>query len=125
MSGSDDRPRDGDRQCNKSGCEEEANWRWFNGKGTFGPYCNGCTREQLESKHPRPITRQEDVSETYVVSAGIQPIGSMFPTIRSKQAFDIYLNTNGEGPRQCGESYCSNIRKQCDIHGETTNRNDK
>ena len=118
--GCDARPTGEVEQCSRSGCEEEANWRWYNGKGAFGPYCDGCAREQLESEHFQPITRQEDVSGTYVISAGIQPVGSMFPTIRSKQAFDIYLRTNGEKPRQCEESYCSNLRRQCDIHGEET-----
>jgi hypothetical protein len=88
--------------------------------GAFAGYCDDHAREQLDDDagYREPITRREDVSDGYVLPAGIQPVGRSFPTLRSKGAFDTYLSSDGERPRLCRTSYCSNLLSECDIHGK-------
>lgn len=110
-----------DERCQSDGCESDGGWRWWNGKGAFGPYCDSHAREELESAdrspaYKTPITRREDVSDGYVLPAGIMPVGGRFPVLRTKEAFDIYLETSGERPRQCRTSYCNNLLSECSIH---------
>lgn len=105
-----------DEECRTDGCDGKGRWKWWNGKGAFAAYCDDCAREQLDYSDRSPITRREDVSDGYVLPAGIQPVDSMFPTIRTKRALDAYIETGGERPRQCSVSYCSNSEEQCDIH---------
>lgn len=111
-----------DERCRVDGCTGEPRWRWWNGMGAFAGYCNDHAREQLKDSsefYGKPITRPEDVSDGYVLPAGIQPLGSSFPTIRTKEAFDMYLESEGERPRLCRTSYCNNLLNDCETHAKT------
>lgn len=110
--------------CRVDGCDGEPRWRWWNGKGAFAGYCDEHAREQLDEEDRCPITRREDVSDGYVLPAGIQPHDTSFPTIRTKDAFDTYLETDGEMPRQCDVAWCSKTRKQCGHDGDAKLRAD-
>ena len=118
MSESDTTQEDNSDECMNSGCDGDGKWIWWNGKGGFGPYCDSCAREQLSDTDRCPITRREDVSGVYVISAGIQPQGTQFPTIRTKSAFDTYRESDGERPRQCEVGFCSQIRSECNHDGK-------
>lgn len=107
-------------RCTREDCDEIGRWRWWNGLGAFGPYCNTHAREQLSDSDRCPITRREDKELQYrrtnravVIPAGIQPVGSSYPTIRTKKAFDRYLETDGDEPHQCDVSWCSNLESEC------------
>lgn len=111
-----------DERCRIDGCAGEPRWRWWNGMGAFAGYCDDHAREQLNDSdefYGKPITRPEDVSDGYVLPAGIQPLGSSFPTIRTKEAFDTYLESDGERPRLCRTSYCNNLLNDCEVHDES------
>lgn len=107
--------------CRNEGCNGDGKWRWWNGMGAFAPYCDDCARDELEDRSDftgSEITRAEDVDGVYALPAGIQPVGESFPTIRTKEAFDTYLKTDGKEPRQCRTSWCGNILTDCEYHEE-------
>lgn len=89
--------------CQKNGCENDARWTWHDGMWAGGYYCNECIRAKLDSENDwgwpeyrDPITTAENVTrlrdETVIIPAGAQPLKSRFPTIRSQEAFDEYVN---------------------------------
>lgn len=117
--------------CRTDGCEAEGRWRWWNGMGAFGPYCDDHARDQLDDENRCPITRREDKERQYrrtnravVIPAGLQPVGSSYPTIRTKGAFDTYLETDGEEPWQCTVGWCSRLQTECTHDGEAELRAD-
>jgi hypothetical protein len=72
-----------------------------------GRYCDEHIREKLDSESDRsfpsyrdPITTKENVtrlpSGVAIIPAGAQLLDSSFPTIRSQEAFDQYLQTGSD-----------------------------
>lgn len=112
-------------QCGVDGCDEPGPWGWWNGMGLFAPYCDEHAREQLKSDpeaYVDPITWAEDVGDVGVVSAGIRPREARFPTIRTKEAFDLYLESDGDGPRMCSVFWCGELDRDCGGHEERGQR---
>lgn len=110
----------GKERCSRDECDGEGRWRWWNGMGAFGPYCDDHARDQLDDQNRCPITRREDKARQYrrtnravVIPAGLQPAGDTYPTIRTKYAFDRYLETDGREPTQCEISWCSKLEGEC------------
>lgn len=86
-----------DDRCN---CGADAEWTWFNGMGAMGRYCNEHAREELPDDLPEykdAITTEENVTllrgrTAIIPGGGVKPLGSTYPVIRSKEAFDQYMS---------------------------------
>lgn len=91
-------------------CDREAAWTWHDGMWGGGRYCDEHIREQLEDRdrfpdHRDEITTAENVTtigrrdDVRVVPAGARPLKGVYPTIRTKEAFDEYRQSKEAGDR--------------------------
>lgn len=96
-------PTDDTERCE---CGVVAEWTWFNGMGGMGRYCPKHARDELPNEaslpsYKDPITTDENVTllrgrTAIIPGGGVKPLGSTYPVVRSKEAFDRYVGTNAD-----------------------------
>ena len=83
-------------------CGAVAEWTWFNGMGAMGRYCREHARDELPNEdslpsYTDPITTNENVTllrgrTAIIPGGGVKPLGSTYPVVRSKEAFDRHVH---------------------------------